>query len=127
MIVLSDENIQNEPAGKNFDTWIAKNIFNLEVVDDYSGIHCLADGYKTQIPNYSTDISAAWEVVEKMMNKKYRYVFRGNFEGDGLHWAAFDQQEWADSNPPWQSNLCESLPLAICRAALLAVREEGEK
>ena len=75
------------------------------------------------LPFYSSDISAAWMVVEKMMKLGYRYVLRGNFEGNGLHWCGFDQQEWADLNPLWQCKPCDSLPVAICRAALLAMED----
>lgn len=76
-----------------------------------------------EIPHYSTDIAAAWQVVEHLMRQDYRYVLRGNFEGNGLHWCGFDEEGWADLNPLWQSPLCESLPLAICRAALLTTLE----
>ncbi|MDD5722688.1 MAG: hypothetical protein PHY29_02985 [Syntrophales bacterium] len=69
-------------------------------------------------PLYSTDLSAAWMVVEKMMSLGYRYVMRSNFEGNGLHWCGFDHQEWAYRNPLHQSELCKSLPHAICLAAL---------
>jgi hypothetical protein len=72
-------------------------------------------------PERSTDISAAFEVVEKMMSLGYRYVMRGNYEGNGLHWVGFDLQEWADCNPPWQSPIVKSLPEAICKASLIAV------
>lgn len=75
---------------------------------------------RVRFPCYSTDIAAAWEVVEKLMAYGYRYVMRGNFEGNGLHWCGFDHQEWADMNPLFQSPPCVSLPLAICRAALKA-------
>jgi hypothetical protein len=79
------------------------------------------------IPDYSRDMSYAFAVAEKLMSMGYRYVMRGNFEGNGLHWAGFDYQEWADQNPPFQSPLCKSLPEAICKAALIAVlKERGE-
>jgi hypothetical protein len=55
-----------------------------------------------------------------MMSLSYRYNLRGNFEGDRLHVAAFDNQDWADSNPLWKSGYCKTLPHAISVAALLA-------
>ena len=79
---------------------------------------------KDDIPDYSRGIAAAWLVVEKIMSMGYRYAMRGNFDGDGLHWAAFDHQAWADANPLFQSPMCHSLPLAICYAALIAILKE---
>lgn len=77
------------------------------------------------LPQFSRDIAAAWKVVEKMHS---------------------DDQWWCDLS--WRDDVCpgrtvwavdfvtkdgrcesaddESAPLAICRAALLAVMEQGE-
>ena len=73
------------------------------------------------ISNYSTDIAAAMQVVNKMMSLGYRYVMRGNFRCNQLHHAAFDHASWADENPLYQSRLERTLPEAICRAALVAI------
>jgi hypothetical protein len=68
-------------------------------------------------PPYSTDIGAAWEVVEKMhrmdecLSLNWR---RGDITDDKMRWAAeFRQSE--------EFAVSDSAPLAICRAALLAV------
>lgn len=75
-------------------------------------------------PGFSTDISAAWEVINKMMELKFRYVCRGNFMGDGLHHCAFDGQDWADANPIYQGSMCKTLPESICKAALIAIIDQ---
>ena len=63
---------------------------------------------------FSTDISAAWEVVE-MMGDKFDNV------GHGEEWyCVYRPDEWGNIV------YADSAPLAICRAALLAVTEEGE-
>jgi hypothetical protein len=70
--------------------------------------------YPTSVPKYSTDIAAAWEVVEKL---------RDQFEGvvvDGIK---------LPGAPAWQCIVmnesekgeAQTAPLAICRAALKAV------
>ena len=70
-------------------------------------------------PNYSTDIAAAWEVVEKVL------------EDDSLGLSIYDTQlsfhrrDWIvhfiREKGMWAGSEAETLPLAICRAALLAV------
>ena len=112
--MTKDEIMQLE--GRELDTEVTRRVF------------MRSDFYlRTFVqPYYSSDISAAWMVVEKMMKLGYRYVLRGNFEGNGLHWCGFDQQEWADLNPLWQCKPCKSLPVAICRAALLAMEDSDE-
>lgn len=74
--------------------------------------------------DFSRNMSYAFSVIEKLMSMGYRYVARGNFAGNRLHFAAFDHQDWADPNPLYKSNLCKSLPLAICQAALITVFTE---
>jgi len=74
------------------------------------------------LPKYSSYIEAAWEVIEAMCKKHFRYEVGGNFMGLGHKYAAFDNEQWADNNPPSKA-FAETAPLAICRAALLAVME----
>jgi len=70
-----------------------------------------------EAPPYSTDITAAWEVVKKM-------------DADGFFWAiADDEVYFAQGNPDdpnyrfggVASSAFTDKPLAICRAALKAV------
>jgi hypothetical protein len=76
--------------------------------------------YYDTLPHYSTDIAAAWLVVEKMQEKRNCLSLTyGIFSGDFVfEWKAEfrmvpkDGIAWADT-----------APLAICRAALLAVME----
>jgi hypothetical protein len=72
------------------------------------------------LPHYSTDIAAAWEVVEKMheqhgvdVNGLSSSGFACTIYGAAGHWRAYDEV---------------SAPLAICRAALNAMlpNEEDE-
>ena len=75
---------------------------------------------------YSTDLGAAWRVIEHLMRQGYRYVIHGNSQGDGQHWVRFERQNWSESHPVAQGGPCASLPLAICQAALevMAARKE---
>lgn len=68
-------------------------------------------GYAKSTPNFSTDIAAAWQVVEKI-----DLFSRAILERDE------DGSWWVDDEPCHniQSN-ASTAPLAICRAALLAM------
>jgi hypothetical protein len=74
---------------------------------------------------YSTDIKAAWEVVEKMREKSF-YV-RVNSIGKYFE-CCFIKNFVNENNTPGSfiglSNTCKTVPEAICKAALLAVLEE---
>ena len=72
------------------------------------------------LPHYSTDIAAAWQVVEAMHGRGLRYAIKGYFEGVASHGCIFDDENWVDSNPLYKA-VAETVPLAICRAALKAV------
>jgi len=99
---MTRDEILNMPAGEMMDKLICVNLFphkNPEYWD---------------LLKYSTDIAAAWEVVEKMS-----YSFHVEIMSDinGMAWGC----DFKDD--PLHTTLCvaETAPLAICRAALLTV------
>jgi len=98
------------PAGREMDALIA---VSLELAKNKGTI------LEFYAP-FSTDISAAFEVIQKMHEMKYKYTLHGYFMGAELQIATFDHQDWADANPLYKA-VSDSAPLAICRAALLAV------
>jgi hypothetical protein len=66
------------------------------------------------IPRYSTDIAAAWEVVEKLGIQFYLHCdLRRGSAGD---WMVFDSAASVDCCEPLAT--AETAPLAICLAAL---------
>ena len=72
----------------------------------------------------STDIAAAWEVVNKLLSRYNISIYSGRYP---IRW--FVQMVAVED---WETKALvedENLPLAICRAALLAVMEadNGEK
>ena len=70
-------------------------------------------------PHYSTDIAAAWEVVEKLRRANDgEYLFTIN--DAGMWYAKFLDEH---GEPVSRSGFCDTAPLAICRAGLLAVME----
>jgi len=105
------------PAGKEMDALVAKSIMGGGIVgrsnhpeEEYWSFDTK---YAVELPEFSTDISAAWKVVEKMNNGLW-------LENHGVIWMAKfpfkDNGYWMVSG--------NTAPLAICRAALLAVMEK---
>lgn len=73
---------------------------------------------------YSTDIAAAWEVVEKLISNAFAFELDYSFhdiESDDFYWMALFSKY--KGNQKW-GNLAESTPHAICLAALKAVHCE---
>jgi hypothetical protein len=78
------------------------------------------NAYGHKLRNYSTDIAAAWEVVEKMKDYKiYSDIHTASncYMVDGYSEIFEDEIEHVE---------CETAPHAICKAALLAVMEVGK-
>lgn len=80
------------------------------------------------VPPYTTDIAAAWRVVEHMANDGFDFEVSGDpYDGDESRFAYFYK---GDSNAPWKSGTVEAkawasaAPEAICRAALRAMGED---
>lgn len=66
---------------------------------------------------YSTDLSAAWEVVEKMAKKWPDFgISKSN---QGSKWCV----SWGFDGHGWEYADAETAPLAICKAALLSALE----
>jgi hypothetical protein len=73
-------------------------------------------------PHYSTDITAAWEVVEKML---------GQLPQQDIHFQHLEYTGWGvgtcfnKEEGGWDEWMYgETLPIAICRAALKAVEAQ---
>ena len=138
---LTREQVEAMPAGMEMDLLIAPiagwdHKHDISECEDCWYDYCRNCGYEPRCegiddtdcetpPPYSTDIAAAWEVVEKLMD-----------EGDVfLEW--WQDGEWFVADKPMGvredaiTARCDgkttgkpSAPLAICRAALLARLEE---
>jgi hypothetical protein len=88
--------------------------------------HAVEDCGLPSVPPYSTDIAAAWQVVEKL---KAKYPQRNDPIDDETFRIFYEGTAWPEE--PWvagfgdSDNACSAAtaPLAICRAALKAVGE----
>ena len=100
---MTREEILNMPAGREMDSLIAKFVMKVDSPHDV---------YK-----FSTDIADAWEVVKKL-ELFSKYCFYGS-DADEL-WTV---HSWKYGKPHFTGIESRTAPLAICRAALLAVME----
>jgi hypothetical protein len=106
--------IENMPAGEEMDKLIAHKIMGYV---NGKKIHEYADGsgkwWTTNIDHYSTKIEAAWEVVWAMEEKGIWFELSNVIpNSDSIVYEVKFGDAYACEN---------AAPLAICRAALLAV------
>lgn len=99
--IMTKDEILNMPAGGEMDALIADKIFGAVDDDDWG-----SDGQ----PAFSTDISAAWEVVEKLLDKFTKIEIRGSYWFCVFDWGEDEKHVFGVAETPM---------LAICRAAFL--------
>ena len=104
---MTREEILNMKAGREMDALIATQFTKFE---HYQGEWWWQDGNLEELPDYSTDICEAWNVIMKFA-KKFIEVYIES-RGTGFFVMIGDDLEDGVSE--------DSCPLAICKAALLA-------
>jgi len=124
-------NYDEMPVGREMDALIAEKVMDSvpcnawEIHNSRSWVLADSCGHKSCFPKesgppcYSTLISAAWEVVEKMVSNGYQFVVNG-----GKHdysWGAKRHAGFNNDNETYHDGFADEVPLAICRAALRAV------
>jgi hypothetical protein len=121
---MNRDEILNMPAGKEMDKLVAEKVMDekgfksvIDTITEYNGFGVVNRPVYGEIefPCYSTSIVAAWDVVEKMQNQEQGNWFfnlqRETFAGTRDWYAEFGGfRLWGNT-----------APLAICRAALLAI------
>ena len=118
--------IDEHPAGRCLDAWVAITIMNWKYAPKTDPKIKLwlywrrPDGMlKYEPPEYSTDIAAAWEVVEKMQKPNWAWHIESFYaDGELRWWVLF----WGDDE---EGNIfddgkgdAKTISLAICRAAI---------
>lgn len=114
--------------GRKLDALVAEKVMNLENVryqmlgyhhDLVFGENVLAQVAQL-VPNYSTDISAAWKVVDELGDRKWLLVmYKANTIVIPQYWfASFDFKYPDDSKPETDYEFAETAPHAICLASL---------
>lgn len=137
---MSDEQrFWEMPAGPELDAEISRLVFNRPLrladrvkindrwvdtptwIDDWYTPEEMGAGTSAGMkpPRYSTDMAAAWGVVEKMRGRDLCMDLMCYPHGGSGWWCSFDSP--LSSFRRWQARSCETAPLAICRAALQAL------
>lgn len=135
-------------AGRELDALIAEKVMGWEVLTDeleiakregtpdlvdpqrwhrrkvwFKGNEKMACEECGTLPAYSTNITDAWEVVERLVSTPGpngdHHSVQVDYSGDAV--------VVIDENEDWQvSAIADTAPLAICLAALKAVSQEGQ-
>src|SRR5688572_30128048 len=111
---MTREEIENMPAGDEINSLVAHKIMgyiNGRKTSTYAD--GTGDWWTTHIPDYSIDIEEAWQVVEKMQSNGFCFDADGNALRKRFRFGV--GQEIGEA---------KTAPLAICRAALLAVMDK---
>jgi hypothetical protein len=120
-------NVKDLQAGPELDALVATQVVGWSGVTVHAwattGIPPGEGGLRgVEIPRYSTDLAAAWEVVE--------FLRKEGFDFDCFCSSTKLQEGWSEAVFTDQIDSvqakAETLPLAICRAALLVVSENPE-
>lgn len=72
-------------------------------------------------PRYSTDIAAAWRVVEKLASHNHRLTLEDWRDSKHAGWSALVT---LSNGHDTGDVIAETMPLAICRAALKAIETQ---
>lgn len=130
---LTREMILAEPAGPRLDAWVRERVLGRPVVRQTALGHefCFTDEVglmgRNPVPKYSLDIASAWVAVENLGRRYMEVTVDTGSKSPNCH-----VRVWKTMFPKWeQCAAARTAPLAICRAALLAVLERnpapGEK
>lgn len=116
--------ISEMPAGREMDVMVAKYIMvGMElasVMDCFGCPMVYKDDEITCCPHYSTDIAAAWEVAERVRLTVTPAIGHG-WEAAWCNASGSGERNWVGTTNGRKWHYGDTAPLAICRAALLAM------
>ena len=132
---MTNEQIDALEAGREMDERIAREVMGLEVIPHFGDVYTpLMDVYTTknvwtvsdrdcvEVERYSTDIAAAWKVVENLEKRKILFSATRRTDNYGnLVWFVHFRQ-CVEPFRDWFF-VDGKLTVAICRAALNAVNQ----
>jgi hypothetical protein len=126
---MTRDEILNMPAGREMDVLVLVSVMGIEYSEkDGENYREWSNCYTERacfvfrdIPHYSADISAAWEVVEKLRDTSDDEPDYWTITDLGNAWRVTSNWAHHDGDIENFSIEAETAPLAICRAALLAV------
>jgi len=113
---------------RKIDALIAERVLGLRVVDH--GFNRFTEpgeraGEQIPVRNYSTDIAAAWEVVERLSAFGFATVHR--FDDTTIHPPLKKYSVEVSIRQGMGRSVANTAPLAICLAALKAIDVEDKE
>ena len=113
------------PAGRALDALVAEKVMDDPVdrqIVDQHGFEIILCRSRLVLPRFSTDIAAAWTVIERLCpDHDGEFHLERNVDGhQGTGWEAHFGYHTGNSCRNVYAN-ADTAPLAICRAALRAV------
>lgn len=114
--------------GRELDALVAEKVMGLAITTTWKGKLATESEWKEieTVPgpykHYSIDISAAWEVVEKMEKEGFDFCIH-KYNGNSYYKAQFDKNGDLDTII-YREPTGESAPHAICLASLEAIGME---
>lgn len=106
---------------REMDALVASKVMGHQIADSFGIEYCFDDGYLIPIPRYSTDIAAAWLVVERMHASGYWMKMVRGEDGAFVGFTRFGVVHCGSS---WVQAEEKPAPMAICKAALHVVDAE---
>jgi hypothetical protein len=109
--------VREMKAGRELDALVAEKVMGVTFFIDNGELFIFEDGLSgfSIIFNPSTNISDAWKVVEKM--RKLSYFIRLADQEEFIRVRFYNPDFLPVEKPSWV--VAETVPLAICHAALL--------
>ena len=119
-------NIDTMPAGREMDALVAEKVMGMKV-SKKGGLRWRVNRRTELLSKYSTSISAAWEVVEKLKDAMSTIgmagTFNMEFDLESGQWEVGYTDLDYDKGWCWEDGwpvMADTAPLAICRASLKA-------
>jgi hypothetical protein len=125
---MNREEILNMPAGREMDVLIADFVTHkakpkdAELIGGEWTTNFDGDDWEFWPPYYSTDVAAAWEVLDLISGRFFMIqILRWDFQG-GIT-IVLQPRKGHDEINPHITVWAETLPLSVCRAVLIATLE----
>ena len=119
--MTKEEILSMEAGGRELDAEVASKILGLEIEERQDFLRFYVRETRTAILNHSTDISAAWQVWQKITDKEpFSWAIYSDY--DGIVFVEHYPNDYSGAMKAGSGDfrawgLC---PEAICKAALLA-------
>jgi hypothetical protein len=119
-ITLTRDQVRAEPAGRRLDAWVARHV--MRDIRGRDGVWRRRDNHRVTIQpgpwDYSRHPHDAWAVVERLVRLGWNVYLTALAKGEHEAMVSTCVEDH-------EHGIGDTMPLAVCRAALLARIREG--